>query len=73
MHANLELFLEHDQDGHVPLILFREVEGSRCLGSEGLTAPSINVIWCNASACSWNALVIQHPPSISMTSEDGTD
>ena len=71
--ANLELYLKDKLEGYVPFISLEYVKGSRCLGSEGLTAPCINVIWCNASACSYNALAIWQPSSISMTSEDSPD
>ena len=71
--ADLELSLEDELEGCVPLISPGNVKGSRHLGSERSTTPCINVIWCNASACSCNALVIWHPSFISKTSEDGTD
>ena len=73
MDANLKLFLQDELEGHVPLISPGDVEGSRHLGSEGLMTPCVNVIWCNAIACSCNAFVIWHPSSISMTSDDDTD
>ena len=71
MQADLRLFLKNELEGYVPLNSPGDVEGFRCLGSEGLSTPCI--IWCNASACFYNALVIQHHLSVSVTSEDGTD
>ena len=73
MQTNLKLFFEDELRGHVPLISPGDVEGSKHLGSEGSMTPYINVIWFNAISCSCNALVIWHPSSIFMTSEDGTD
>ena len=73
MKADLDLFLKDELEGHAPIISPGDVEGSICLGTEGSTTPFVSVIWCNANACSCNALVIQCPSSMSMTSEDGTD
>ena len=69
MQADFKLFFKDELEGHFPLISHADVEGSRCLGSERLTTPCANVIWCNASACSCNALVIWHPMSVSVRSE----
>ena len=73
MQANDELFFMDELKEHVPLISPGDVKGSRCLASDRLTTSYVNIICCNASACSYNTLVIWHPLSISMTLGDGTD
>ena len=71
--ADLKLFLKDELEGCVPLITSGDVKGYRHVGPEKLTTLCVNYIWCNASACPFNALKIQCPSSISMMSEDGTD
>ena len=73
MQADLELFPEEELEGCIQLISPGNVESYRHLGPERSTTPCVSVIWCKDSACSCNALVIWHPLSVSVTSEDGTD
>ena len=73
MPADPKLFFKEEVEGCVPLTSPGEVERSTHHGSEGLTTPCLNIIWCNANACFCKTLIMQHPSSISKTSDDGID